>query len=925
MNAHQRNSTERQSQKSLFYGSIGMTSQRGIFGSLAALVLLTACKTPTTETVEARPSHWAYQPEQRVDIVPSIPAMVDAKAEPTAKMPNESWILGTPRDLTQPLSSQTKKSPQTNPNQSMSSGTVQDGERSITVNLNTSYPTDTLTNSAPVDSMIVDRSRLETLYGGDFEKKADRDLEQFGYDVFARPVVDLETVGAVPFSYKLGTGDEVIITLSGSLDEFHRLEVDREGAIHFPKFGPLTVKGVTYGELAERIENFLLESRHGFELKVSLGRLRTIQVRVVGRVAEPGWVRIPALGSPLAALHIAGGPLKDGSLRQIEIQRLTSEGSESHFVDLYSFLRGITAAEESPMLEDGDLIRVPAIGSTIGIAGFVQQPGIYELLQPETTVGEALDLAGGLTPFSFTPLAHLERTVDGRGRQKEDVELSAEGRLKVMGDGELLLVEAVEDDRQPVVRIEGEVARPGDYAYNDQMTLGALIRRADGLTVDAYLPQVIISRQVGVEAAVETIPGRKAEASSRRIMVVNLASAMSGDPKHDIDIMPLDLVRVRSKAEAHQRAEVEIIGSVQHPGRYELTAGMRVSELIAVAGNPKAEVYYDEAELIRRVFDEDARLLDVQRYRFDLQAALNPRNALNNSLNPVLTNGDRLVVRALQEAHIRASIDGRVRFPGEYVFAAGATITDLIAAAGGILPDADLRAANFSRVSTRQLQQQRLDHLKERSLRLNEDAFTRIVQTGHANEGLAGRLSLEQGQDRLGRMRANETDGRIVIPFTDPNFPYSSYNLPLENGDSLKIPRFHATVSVAGNVFRPVSLVAGESITVDHALEQAGGLTETADEDLLYVVRADGRVDSVAQKPARLTRKTELFPGDVLLVPAKPIERTFSAKLTDTLILARQMAEIALLSSQIGNEIDTTLVSSFVQDTDNTDPVVLKD
>lgn len=892
---------------------------------VAGLFLFAGCATSPVVKNSEQDFGWAYRPEARVETVPppSVVPGANVSAGSDEVLSNVSWPWGNPQNLTQALSSKGSKAPIPAPaKEPVGQGNGQRGG-SVVVQVNTQAGGEKSAASIAEDAAPV-TSRLEGWYRGKFEKEASRELEQFGYSFFERGMVDLESEGPVPSDYRVGPGDELLIGLSGTVDAFYQLMVDREGAILIPDFGPVTVAGERYGDLHERILSFLEERRMGFELSVALGRIRPIQVKVAGRVNQPGVVKVPALGTPLTALLAAGGPAKDGSLRRIRIQRAGMDESEAIEFDLYQLLRGLGTDVEAPLLQEGDVVIVPRIGPTVGIAGFVQQPAIFEVLGEGTTVGEALDLAGGLTPFSFTPLAHLERTVDGRGRQRVDVELTPEGLAQEMTDGELLMVEAVDDDRQPVVRIEGEVARPGDYEHRFGMKLSDLIGRADGLTVDAYLPQVFISRQLGATEALENIPSRSSHRQSRRVIVVELAAALSGDPDQDIELMPLDLVTVRSQSQATVRATVEILGSVQRPGKYELTAGMRVSDLIAIAGNATPDVYFDEAELIRRVFDESARRLDVKRFRFDLRGALESVNARDDRLNPILSNGDRLVVRALQQAQVRAKIGGRVRFPGEYVFPAGATLTDLIAAAGGILPDADLRAAHFSRQSTRELQQQRLSHLIERTRRLSEGAFTQMVQTGRGNEGIAGKLSLEQGQEVLQRMRSVEADGRIVIPFSRPDFPESRYNLALENGDILDIPRFHATVSIAGHVFRPLTLVADEGLTVEAALEQAGGLTESADEDLLYVVRADGTVDSVAQKPARLTRKTPLLPGDVLLVPREPIERTFGAKLGDALILARQIAEISLLSSQLGNDLDMTLVSPFVPDRSNTDPSILR-
>ncbi len=891
------------------------------------------CETSSQQTESKDAYSWVSSLEEKVETVPTVVTSQEAPmATPTSDdYLNSAWSWGSPKNLLQPVSNARKSGSNTgasiatpNPGNKTHRGDQGSGSNAVVVNVN-QRNTASGAEEEKQSVKVEDTSRLESLYGGKFDRNASRELIQFGYSFFESKKSKIEAVGPVPESYILGPGDEVIVSLSGGVDAYHRLTVDRDGFIIVPEFGSFGIAGTSFGGIHSVLMSFFEERRKGFDLTVSMGRLRRIQVNVVGRVENPGVVEIPALGTAMSALIAAGGPQKDGSLRSIALFRASKGEASNSSIDLYEFLHGSGSLLNAETLQDGDTLQVPAIGKTVGVAGYVQQPGIYEIKSETFSVGDAVRLAGGLTPFSFTPLAHLERTVDGRGRQKIDVELTEEGMSELMDNGELLMVEAVDDERQALVRIEGEVARPGDYQYRPGMTLSELVNSADGLTIDAYLPQVFVSRQLGKSTTINTITDRSGHKQTRRVMVVDLGKALQQDAAHDIVLMPLDMISVRSFQTAQKRPLVEIIGSVQRPGKYELTAGMRVSDLIAIARNPTEDVYYDQAELIRRVFDPQTRRLDVKRFRFDLGSALHPENNHSDTMNPILANGDKLVIRSLQQAQVRVRIDGQVRFPGEYIFPAGAKLTDLIAAAGGILGDADMRAAHFSRVSTRMLQQNRMDHLTERTRRLYEGAFEHMVQVGSTAEGVASKLALEQTQDTLSRMKHYEADGRIVIPFETPGFPTTNYNLNLESGDRLIIPRRHSTISVSGHVFRPLSMVAGKVVTVEEALNNAGGLTEFADEDLLYVIRAGGSVDSVAQNPARLRKSTVLLAGDVLLVPRKPMERTLGAKLASMMQLLHQAAEVGVLGSQIGRDVDMTIVSPGKSDHLNASAELLLD
>lgn len=883
-----------------------------LVGSVAALAGCNTTQSANTAS-EGRLS-WTKELEQQVESVPQVAAGDRSPlATPTVSpFPSMGWPVGAPRNLSNPIAAGGLKSGSgstADASRKASDSTGGDRGSTVVVNVNGGASREPSAAEVEGDAEGAVVSRLETLYSGKFDREADRNLEQFGYDIFRDMVGSAHSKGPVPGNYVLGPGDEVVISLSGGVEAYYKIAIDREGYLTVPEFGPVPLAGKTYDSIYDSLMDFFEDRRRGFELTVSLGRLRDIQVSVIGRVGSPGIVEVSALATPLVALAEAGGAKKNGTLRNIVMSRTVNGVVENKPVDLYDYLRGTEERSNFDLLLDGDTIYVPAIGPTVGIAGYVQQPGIYELGLDSLTIEQAVHLAGGLTAFSFTPLARLERTIDGRGRQKIDFELNEEGLQREMGNGELLMVEAVDDARQPVVRIEGEVARPGEFQHRPGMKLSELVESADGLTVNAYLPQVIVSRQLGSPSAVETVPDRASHLQTRRVLVVDLAKALVGDPQHDLSLMPLDLVTVRSYHAAQQRPEVEIIGSVNRPGKYELTAGMRVSDLVAIARNPSSDVYYDQAELIRKVFDETVRRLDVERFRFNLKQALDPNNAYSDSKNPVLSNGDRLVIRSLQQAQVRVRIDGEVQFPGEYIFPAGAKITDLISAAGGVLDEADMRAAKFSRVSTRRLQEEKMDHLAERTRRLFEGAFEDMVKTGSASEGIAAKIALQHSHDALGRMKNMDADGRIVLPFHRNDFPESDYNLTLENGDTLDIPKRHYTVSVVGDVFRPLSLVAGEPISLGYALDQAGGLTEAADGNLLYVIRADGSVENIASKRSRLKKSTELLAGDVLLVPSKPMERGLGAQLGDVIYLARQAAETALVASRVGTDVDMTLVS----------------
>lgn len=880
---------------------------------LAGLLAVGACQAPPQYAFEDLP--WNYTPpwaqslgENVEPVPPRVPPEDASPATPTDYGRADSIRHGTPRDLTSVVESRSMPAASSvkppAPGGSAATDSTKGGVRhQIDLVLRSelgSLPGHSaaagaaMTDVAPIQEPVAQRldepSALELMYRGRLDAPQ-RDLSLYGYEFFDSIPADGPD-GPVPAEYVVLAGDELVLTFSGSIKAIYRLEVQPDGTIAIPDIGNVVVAGSEFADLEGVISGFTTDqaNRRGFRLAVSMGRLSQFRVNVVGEVVRPGALNVPRSATVLTALATAGGPKRTGSLRRITVVR---RGEQVAQVDLYDFLT-TGSARGLALLEPEDTIVVPTLRDTVAVAGYVLRPAIYELVGA-INVGELVQMAGGLTPFSFRLNAQIETTQDGRRRAPVDIALDEAGMARGLENGELLVVSPIDGERMGVVEVNGEVVRPGRFQYREGMRVADVLTLVDGLTVDAYLPQAIISRQVGAPGQIEIVPDRTSVATTRRILIIDLAKAMEGDPEHNVPLRPLDSLEVQSRSNAVPRPSVAIMGAVRSPGTFELTAGMRVSDLVAIAGNVEPEVYFDEAELLRRGYDDDQRGLRMFRYRFDLGRALK----VGGEADPELSNGDQVVIRRLRFAQVRVQVDGEVRFPGPYAFPAGTRISDLLSAAGGILPNADLRASVFTRRSVRQNQLDRFRHLKERTQQLYEQALERLVMGGHANEGLAAKLSLEQTKEMLDRIESSQSTGRIVIPFCNDDFPGSIFDLTLEEGDTLLIKPRQETVSVLGQVFNPGTFVAEPGLTVQNLLERSGGITADGDGQRLYVVRADGTVQGLDQGHYALYRSTRMLPGDVVLVPRRAPERTLYSQLTDIAMLARQSAEIMFILGRI--------------------------
>ncbi len=323
------------------------------------------------------------------------------------------------------------------------------------------------------------------------------ELEQFGYSIFDRlPVIDQLATGRVPDNYRLGVGDELIVSFKGSREEVISIKVDREGRLIIPSLAPVNVSGVTLLELKEELARQVSESLIGTEVFVSLATLRNISILVAGEVENPIVVHTTSLATPIEVLLHVGGIKKTGSLRNIVLQR----GNEQIPVDLYNVIEGATG--EMITLEDGDRLIVPTLGPTIAIDGNVIRPGIYELPggQNQLNSTDALALAGGPVRSRGNSMTHLR--FDEMGRTNIE-------RLDLNGDvssGEIVIVNLLENSQVGRVVLMGHVKTPGVRAVNVYSSVRDLIGSVKNLTSNPYLLFGVVERTDPMTQTRQLIP-----------------------------------------------------------------------------------------------------------------------------------------------------------------------------------------------------------------------------------------------------------------------------------------------------------------------------------------------------------------------------------------------------------------------------------
>jgi len=412
-----------------------------------------------------------------------------------------------------------------------------------------------------------------------------RRLRQFGYDLFRTPATTFAPVEDVPVGpdYVLGAGDSLTIYVWGLVESVFTETVNRNGEIFIPRVGTLKVWGLSFDKVEELIRAHLSRVYTGFRTSVTLGRLRTIRVFVVGEVTRPGAYTLSALSTLTNALFAAGGPSKQGTLRRIRLLRNNYLVSELDFYDF--LLRGDKSRDVR--LESGDAVFVPPIGPVVGLVGNVNRPAIYEL-KGETRVTDLLAMAGGLSPGGYLQRLQLERFRDNRDRLVQDFNLldfyqrGLREADPVLQDGDLLRVFPVDPRIYNAVTLEGFIKRPGNYELRPGMRVGDLLTQ-DELLPEAYLDRAEIVR-VKADLSTEVIP-------------FSVREAWAGQPAANVELRPQD--RVVVKSEFRPTASVLVSGQVKRPGRYTIVQGEHLSELIERAGGFLPEAFPKGAVFIR--------------------------------------------------------------------------------------------------------------------------------------------------------------------------------------------------------------------------------------------------------------------------------------------------------------------------------------
>lgn len=672
------------------------------------------------------------------------------------------------------------------------------------------------------------------------DRKGVDSLQPFGYEIFRlspfafEPVLNLSS----PPSYVLGPGDEVVITVWGEIKLNYQLQINREGNVVVPDVGPVSANGATLSDFKDRLLRRMgsiysgLDSRYGAPntfLDVSLGKLRTIQVFVLGEVAAPGSYSISSFATAFTALYIAGGPGVTGTLRDVQIMR---KGTAATSLDIYDYIiRGDNSKDIR--LQDGDVVFVKPALRRVAVIGAVTRPAIYELRAGET-LGDLVSLAGGLRFDAYHNRIHIERIVPFDQRSEfdknildMDVMFGSLAELRQsntrLEDGDVISVFKISDLVQNRVSITGNVNKPGRFELRAGMRISNLILAADSLQRNTFSERGTLFR---------ILPNLR-----REIHAFNPRLALEGDEAHNLLLQNEDSLIIYKASQFFPEQTVTISGAVRMPGVYPRSEKMTVADLVVLAGGLKENASMKGWEISRIDTTKLGTYSTV--YRLDVTPdywdasngqgfALKDFDFVSVPIDPRFTQ-NKLVV-----------LSGHVMSPGAYALQyEGERLVNVIRRAGGLRPSAFPGASRFHR-------------------------------------------------------KQNAT-GIIPIDFEKAlNDTLARDNIVLNEGDSIHVAFHEDVVYVYGEVFAPSAILYKKGESVDYYIRQAGGFKQEADESRVVAFLPSGKK---YESGWFFLGDPELPPGSTISVP-KVIEKEDKA-LPTIGNLATILASIAAITVAI--------------------------
>jgi protein involved in polysaccharide export with SLBB domain len=746
-----------------------------------------------------------------------------------------------------------------------------------------------------------------------------RPLPLFGQSLFVQPPSTFSPVDRfqVPSDYVLGPGDELQIKIWGQVEADLRVVVDRAGQIYIPQVGPISVAGVHYGDLEEELKGRIGKVFKNFNIAVNMGRLRAIQIMVVGDARYPGTYTISSLSTLVNAIFVSGGPAPQGSLRHIEVRRDGKTLTDFDFYDL--LVKGDKAKDVR--LQSGDVLYIPHVGPLVAIAGSVNLPAIYEM-KDQSTLNELIEVAGDLSNVADTSKITIDRFAD-QARKTLEFPLDAQSRSETLKDGDIVRVFSIVPRFEDTVTLRGNVANPGRYPWKAGMRVRDLIPNAQALLTRRYWrdrADMINGRAteypVRSERPQDNRPGSNQRSSSGN--PINGTSPNGGNATPDAVDSSGNYIFREDSADAAALSNAPDALSAQGAGAAAKQAEQKSSDnpqrSLAPPDNPSQvrnvaedvrryapEINWDYA-IIQRVNPED--LSSKLIWMSPRKAILEHDEASNLELQPgdivtIFSQRDVSVPQANRSQYV--IIEGEVLRPGVYKLEQSETLRSVLQRAGGLSPQAYVYGAQLTRESARIKEQKSMDELvntMEVQIRQSAVSVAASTASGELPQLLAAQEAI------LAQLHNARASGRVALPVKPRDNSLTDFpDIEMEDNDRLNIPHTPSTVSVVGNVYNPGSFIFESRNTAGEYLDMAGKGKPQSDLHHAFILRANGVVVAANNVNGAFvgTRfdRIRLYPGDQIVVPYKLPTGAFVRGLRDWTQISSQLAVAGVVLSTV--------------------------
>lgn len=659
-------------------------------------------------------------------------------------------------------------------------------------------------------------------------------IKVFGRDIFNNSNLTFEPSLniATPVDYRLGPGDQLVIEVWGASQANITQKVTPDGYITIPDVGPIQVNGLTVQAASNKIRAKLSKIYSGMgttnvdlstDVKVSLGQIRTIQVNIMGEVAQPGTYALSSFSTVFHALYKAGGISQLGSLRNIKVVR---GGRTVATVDVYDYiLHG--RSHSDIRLQEGDVILASPYDALVLVKGKIKRPMYYEMKRTES-IRTLIDYAGGFTNDAYTSAVTVERN-DEKERTICSVDDMNYGVFKVK-DGDVVSVGAILDRYNNRIEIKGAVYRPGFYELGKEIsTVRDLITKADGLLEDAFTNRAVLHRE-NLDKTLE-------------IISVNVKGVLDGT-EPDITLQRNDVLFIPSKYDLEAKGTVEISGEVYSPGIFPYAENTKLEDLIIMAGGLTESASKVRVDIARRLNDPNSTKKQKEISKM-FSFAVKDGFVVEGDPGFILEPYDQVFVRRSPgyTPKVNVSITGEVEFEGSYALnERNERLSDLIAHAGGLTGFAYLKGARLERQLTEE------EYLQAKEL------LTMVA----SNNQISGNDS-------------------IIIPAVSRSYtvaidlekimsnPHSSLDPVLQDGDAVIIPQLMTTVQVTGSVRKPNSVVYNPDMKLKDYISEAGGYAERARKSGTFILYPNGHIKELGRNASA----KEIVGGAKIIVPQK--------------------------------------------------------